>query len=385
MKKVAILIDGGYLRVVSQKLGLRHTPELIESVARSCAAEDEEIYRILYYDCAPFSGEVKLPVSGRPHKFESSDEWLNRLSRKELFAVRRGVLKFRGFKPRRVPVTPETLKDEDFKPDFEQKGVDMRIGLDIATFCQNGAVERIVLVSADTDCIPAMKHGRKAGLQVVIIQLQKQHLAPELLSHADFCRAVGLPALPGTHTGENSMISGTEVKNALDKIEGPLRKYCWIQERVHRCDVRKDDEFQRRFNGFYRVRRGPKWQECFYDLLETAKQRTIAFPEALSELQRRTGRFEAVFASKLVATLDPTKPVIDAVVLGHFGMCLPAYTSPSRESKTIEAYNELARKLRGLLESGSGKLILDAFRLRYPLADVTNLKKIDLVLWQIRE
>jgi hypothetical protein len=80
----------------------------------------------------------------------------------------------------------------------------MRIGLDIATFCQNRAVDRIVLVSADTDCVPAMKHGRKAGLQIVIVQLQQQRLAAELLSHADFCRTVEFPqpqmvAAPETH------------------------------------------------------------------------------------------------------------------------------------------------------------------------------------------
>ena len=48
-------------------------------------------------------------------------------------AVRLGVLKFRGYKLKKTPVTGiAALTDADFKPDFEQKGVDMRIGLDIA-------------------------------------------------------------------------------------------------------------------------------------------------------------------------------------------------------------------------------------------------------------
>ena len=86
-----------------------------------------------------------------------------------------------------------TLKDDDFSPDFEQKGVDMRIGLDIATLCQNKAVDRIILVSGDTDCIPATKHGRKAGIQVVLVEFPGVRLAPELLSHVDFKRAVTWP------------------------------------------------------------------------------------------------------------------------------------------------------------------------------------------------
>ena len=107
--------------------------------------------------------------------------------------MRRGVLKFRGYKPKKTPVAPATLTDADFEPIFEQKGVDMRIGLDIATYSNNRAVDRIILVSADTDCVPALKAGRKAGLQTVLIQPPGATLAPELFAHIDFMRAVNLP------------------------------------------------------------------------------------------------------------------------------------------------------------------------------------------------
>lgn len=118
------------------------------------------------------------------------------LAARNLFAVRLGVLKFRGYKPRRIPVNSAALSDSDFKADFEQKGVDMRIGLDIATFCERCSVERIILITSDTDCIPAMKHGRKAGLQIVLIRFRNSIHVPELLWHADFIRDVGWPAYP---------------------------------------------------------------------------------------------------------------------------------------------------------------------------------------------
>ena len=41
--------------------------------------------------------------------------------------------------------------DDDFKPNFEQKGVDMRIGLYIASMSSAGRIDRILLVSAGTD------------------------------------------------------------------------------------------------------------------------------------------------------------------------------------------------------------------------------------------
>ena len=192
--KIAVLIDGGFLRVEAKKAKKTYNPDYIERFALACKAGDESLFRILYYDCALYSGTVKLPVSGHAHTFQASDAWLHELSHKDLFAVRRGVLKFRGYKPKRTPVTNQSaLTDADFQPDFEQKGVDMRIGLDIAAYAASHAVQRIVLVSNDTDCVPALKYGRRAGLQTVLIEPPKVRLAPELLSHTDFKRPVLWP------------------------------------------------------------------------------------------------------------------------------------------------------------------------------------------------
>ena len=125
--KVAILIDGGHLRVLSRKAGFEYNPNYIEKVAHACVIEqDEKIMRILYYDCAPYAGEIKLPVSGEKKKFEKSDAWMSELAQKDLFAVRKGVLKFRGWSPKKIPVPNKAMTDFDFQPNFEQKGVDKR-------------------------------------------------------------------------------------------------------------------------------------------------------------------------------------------------------------------------------------------------------------------
>lgn len=193
IKKVAVFIDGGYLRAIATNKGSKkYDPDFIEKFAKSCVSADEEIFRILYYDCGPFKGDVKLPVSGQTATLGGSDQWLNELAKRELFAIRRGVLKFRGYKPKNVPIGT-TLTDNDFEPDFEQKGVDMRIGLDIAVYASNRAVNRIVLVSNDTDYIPALKYGRRAGLQMVIVELPGCKLATDLLPHVDYKRPVSWP------------------------------------------------------------------------------------------------------------------------------------------------------------------------------------------------
>lgn len=193
MKKVALLIDGGHSRVVVRKANKTYDPDYIEKFAHACVSAHEDLSRILYYDCAPYAGTVKLPVSGDSKTFADNDDWLNKLAAKDLFAVRLGVLKFRGFVPKKIPISPTTLKDDDFKPDFEQKGVDMRIGLDLATYSDKLAFDRFIVVTADTDCIPAFKHARKCGIQVVLIELPNVRLAPELRRHVDYVRPITLP------------------------------------------------------------------------------------------------------------------------------------------------------------------------------------------------
>ena len=104
MTKVVVLIDGGHLRVLAKKDGHKYDPDFIEKFGISCALESEQLMRVLYYDCAPYSGEVKKPVSGETLKLIGNDGWLRELASRDLFAVRRGVLKFRGFKPRKIPI-----------------------------------------------------------------------------------------------------------------------------------------------------------------------------------------------------------------------------------------------------------------------------------------
>ncbi len=175
---------------MTERFRYKYDPDYIEAIAHACVDKDETLLRVLYYDCAPYRGNPRLPVSGEPAQFQGSDEWLKALAAKSLFAVRLGTLKFRGFEPKRIPIASAALSDEDFKPRFEQKGVDMRLGLDIASYAADRTIDRVILVTGDTDCLPVMKRARTAGLQVVLVQFPKQRLARELLWHSDFQRPV---------------------------------------------------------------------------------------------------------------------------------------------------------------------------------------------------
>lgn len=64
--KVVVMLDGGHLRVLARKAGKHYDPAYIEKVGHACALPSEAIHRIMYYDCAPFTGSDRLPVSEIP-------------------------------------------------------------------------------------------------------------------------------------------------------------------------------------------------------------------------------------------------------------------------------------------------------------------------------
>lgn len=192
-KKITVLLDGGHLRIYLKKGNKPVTADYMEKVGLASALATEEIIRILYYDCALFNGTTKRPVSRTLETHSQTTPLLHDLAQKDLFAVRRGVLKFRGYVLKKYHQPSSPPVDADFVPKFEQKGVDMRIGLDMATIAANRSVELIALMTNDTDCIPAMKLVRRAGIQVALLCVPGCKPTQELIAHADFKRSIVWP------------------------------------------------------------------------------------------------------------------------------------------------------------------------------------------------
>jgi uncharacterized LabA/DUF88 family protein len=193
MKRLIVQIDGGYLRAQARRDSYDYTVDFIEDFIHMLPNKQEELLRVLYYDCRPYQGEAVLPVSGQPYNFKSGGGWLDELASRDYFAVRTGILKFRGWKPRSMPVSSSGLTDNDFRPDFEQKGLDLRIGLDIAKIIEARAADRLLLISSDTDLIPALDLARNSGLQVMGVDFPSGPLHGEILSHFDLVREVSWP------------------------------------------------------------------------------------------------------------------------------------------------------------------------------------------------
>lgn len=150
--KTSVLVDGGYLReVLNIKRGHRYYPKA-EEVEIFCKntllKENEYLYRVFFYDA-------------KPDNDKNADYFYNKIESLPFFALRMGRL------------VNHTAKGA--VANYVQKGVDMKIGLDIASMAYKKLVDRIVIVTNDTDLIPAIKLARINGIQVRTVNLDSIH------------------------------------------------------------------------------------------------------------------------------------------------------------------------------------------------------------------
>lgn len=174
------------------------------------------------------------------------------------------------------------------------------------------------------------------------------------------------------------------IDHALDRLAGPIAQYRWIQDNVYDRDVSQDREFQRRYNHFYRIRNPPTWQRPYYELLESSKPHGIDFATAMRHLLNATGRYEASFASKLVATLRPERPVIDQFVVKSLGLRRPYPGANDRMRKELHVYAAIHDFYVRIVQSHHMPIVRAAFAKRFPAVELTDVKMIDCILWQAR-
>jgi uncharacterized LabA/DUF88 family protein len=250
-REIAIMIDGGFLAKRLSKLVAepqRLTPYAMCGIIRSmCRAHvkkltgDEDsnwhrhVYRIFYYDAPPFEGQAHHPITGNQINFAKSDlaafqNNLFMLLRKQRnVALRLGTLsKLGGWTLQHDRLTKllrakvaidgvnalqpagdgtvtltadafaefqrQTAPWQAIEPwmvhlDLRQKGVDMRIGLDIASITLKRLASTIILVAGDADFVPAAKLARREGVQFILDPLW-QSVSDDLFEHIDGLQTV---------------------------------------------------------------------------------------------------------------------------------------------------------------------------------------------------
>ena len=225
MTKAAILIDGGYylkrLRVVRPDVDTGNAKAVADSVGHLIQSHLRQLndiqqvsnhlsllYRSFYYDARPYDGKAQTAVDKRDIDYSKTEqatfrnELFKELRRRPNLALRLGEVRrdsgrswmLRSETQRRLlhgDLAFDDVSDEDFTPALRQKGVDMRIGLDIATITLKRQAQIVVLVSGDADFVPAAKLARREGMQFILDPLW-QNVSRDLFEHIDGLRS-GFP------------------------------------------------------------------------------------------------------------------------------------------------------------------------------------------------
>lgn len=226
MGKVAILVDGGFYQKRVNFLFGEKTPEQraeeMLTYAHRHISDTNDLYRIFYYDCPPSGKNIYHPLTQANIDLKKTPvySWCNEFHKaiitKRKVALRLGellesdvgyMLKPAALKKLcRKEITVDDLVESDFALNIVQKGVDMRIGLDISSLATKHLVDQIVLIAGDSDFVPAAKMARREGIDFILDPLW-QPIKPSLQEHIDgLTSKVSKP--DGIHIDSLSMHAG---------------------------------------------------------------------------------------------------------------------------------------------------------------------------------
>ncbi len=222
MKKVAILVDGGfYRRVAKYHWGDKSPEKRCEELIKYCRFHLKErenyiidgnkkiyqyndLYRIFYYDCEPLKKTIYNPLTQKNLDFSKSSTyiWMNtfldNLKQRRKVALRMGFFAdeemnyiFSSDTVKKLckgTLKISDLQESDLVLNMRQKGVDMKIGIDIASLAYKKLVDQIVLITGDSDFVPAAKLARVEGIDFIVDSMGMK-INDNLIEHIDGLRS----------------------------------------------------------------------------------------------------------------------------------------------------------------------------------------------------
>lgn len=173
------------------------------------------------------------------------------------------------------------------------------------------------------------------------------------------------------------------LKIALAENGFGLPKYEFILDCAKNGKIRiLDEEFQRSFNGYYKIRRDSEWRKVFYqlfaDIVTIEDKNNIKFDDILRKLYRKLNKIEFSFASKMLATVNPNKPIWDSQVRDFLGI----KTNINSVEIAISVYNELEKAYGDYLKTQNARDNIKLFKNTIPEYDwISDTKIIDFMIW----
>jgi uncharacterized LabA/DUF88 family protein len=221
MSLTAILIDGEFclhrMQACYKDLDFDNPVEVADEIhkmawrhlypnKKDSQPQTHDLYRIFFYDCMPLSKKhACYPISkeridfSRTKTSQFRTQLHKELVKKRKVALRLGEISsssswqlYDNSLKQLIKGQKQwtDLEDKDFRYNITQKGVDMRIGLDIASLALKKQVNQIVLISGDSDFVPAAKLARREGIDFILDPMWSQKIPDHLSEHIDGIQSV---------------------------------------------------------------------------------------------------------------------------------------------------------------------------------------------------
>lgn len=95
-----------------------------------------------------------------------------------------------------------------------------------------------------------------------------------------------------------------------------LATYCWLQDNLHKRNVAVDTEYRKKFSGYYQMRFvSQEYRDQFFELFEEIKSESSpSFRVVSQKLFQVDGKHEFSFITKMLHTIEPSRPIYDSQV-----------------------------------------------------------------------
>lgn len=180
------------------------------------------------------------------------------------------------------------------------------------------------------------------------------------------------------------------------KTKKGIEKYVLIKREFEENGV--TDLFRERFCKFYRldkkalrnssIKDFDLFLDKFFSILIQFRNVDDSFPRIFLEVKNLTNRNEISFSSKLLHTIDNNSPIWDSIVRNEANFDIKSPNPKASNEACIEAYNSYKELFLSFSETDNGRMIVSLYESVFgdneELVNISNVKKIDFVLWQNR-
>lgn len=159
VSRLASFLDGGYVDRIARdefrvRLDYAKLSNALVAEIRNRSGESISLLRTYYYHCLPY--QSAKPTAEEAKRFGQSRSFFDALASLPRTEVRLGRLAYRG-------------TDSNGQPIFQQKRVDLMLGLDFALLAGKNQISHAVLFAGDSDLIPAVEVAKQEGVCVWLV------------------------------------------------------------------------------------------------------------------------------------------------------------------------------------------------------------------------